>query len=144
MPFQDPQYGQPTYSVPRYGQSQYTGNQFAPSQYGQYGQTGYPVSENSIRQIQSQVQELRRNLESLSQAANQLAQVEFSNRNRLSQLESSENNTARQLQQLAQNEANASQQLNEFQHMCNQVSQQLQQISAISQRLLPGSRTDFR
>ncbi|HOV80072.1 MAG TPA: hypothetical protein PK728_08160 [Bacillota bacterium] len=76
---------------------------------------------DQIYQLQRQIQDLRQEVNNISQVANQLQR--------------SEANNAAQLQRLQQNEVLASQQLQQIQHLCNRLSQDVNIISNVAQQV---------
>ncbi len=75
-----------------------------------------------------QVYQLQRQLQDLRQEVNTISQV-------ASQLQRSEANNATQLQRLQQNESIATQQLQAIQHLCNRLSQDVNVISNVAQNV---------
>lgn len=76
---------------------------------------------DQIYQLQRQIQDLRQEVNNISQVA--------------SQLQRSEANNAAQLQRLQQNESIATQQLNAIQQICNRLSQDVNAISNVAQQI---------
>lgn len=74
-----------------------------------------------IYQLQRQIQDLRQEVNTISQVA--------------SQLQRSEANNAAQLQRLQQNEAIATQQLQTIQQLCNRLNQDVNVISNVAQQV---------
>lgn len=74
-----------------------------------------------IYQLQRQIQELRNEINTISQVAGQLQRAEANN--------------AAQLQRLQQNETVASHQLNTIQQLCNHLSQDINAISNVTQQV---------
>lgn len=74
-----------------------------------------------IYQLQRQIQELRNEINTISQVAGQLQRAEANN--------------AVQLQRLQQNETVASQQLNTIQQLCHHLSQDINAISNVTQQV---------
>jgi len=76
---------------------------------------------DQIYQLQRQIQDLRQEVNSISQVT--------------SQLQRSEANNAAQLQQLQQHESMASQQLNAIQQICNRLNQDVNAINNVAQQI---------
>jgi len=76
---------------------------------------------DQIYQLQRQIQDLRQEVNTISQVAGQLQR--------------SEANNAAQLQQMSQNENAATQQLQTIQQLCNRLSQDVNVISSIAQQI---------
>ncbi|BAF59121.1 MAG: hypothetical protein HPY89_03560 [Pelotomaculum sp.] len=76
---------------------------------------------DQIYQLQRQIQDLRQEVNAISQVA--------------SQLQRSEANNAAQLQRLQQNESMATQQLQAIQQLCNRLSQDVNTISNVAQQV---------
>lgn len=76
---------------------------------------------DQIMQLQRQIQDLRQEVNAISQVA--------------SQLQRSEANNAAQLQRLTQSEAFATQQLQQIQQLCNRLSQDVNTISNVAQQI---------
>ncbi len=74
---------------------------------------------DQVYQLQRQIQDLRQEVNTISQVANQLQR--------------SEANNAAQLQRLQQNESMAAQQLQAIQQLCNRLSQDVNVISNVAQ-----------
>lgn len=74
---------------------------------------------DQVYQLQRQIQDLRQEVNTISQVANQLQR--------------SEANNAAQLQRLQQNESMAAQQLQTIQQLCNRLSQDVNVISSVAQ-----------
>lgn len=78
---------------------------------------------DQIYQLQRQIQELRNEINTISQVAGQLQRAEANN--------------AAQLQRLQQNESVATQQLNTIQQLCQHLSQDVNAISNAAQQVTP-------
>jgi len=76
---------------------------------------------DQLFQLQRQIQDLKQEVNTISQMANQLQRAE--------------DNNAAQLQRLQQNEVISSQQLQNIQQMCNRISQEANIISNVAQQV---------